>query len=166
MTSAVSDDGHGVDHLEAAGLNDKEAWLSMREDAQAAEDEERTMTLREALRNWHWALMWALICSMAVIMEGYSTNLIGNFYAYDEFAKKFGHLHDGKYVISGPWQSALSVSGNCGAFIGALVNGDLIKFFGYKKTYIASLLFFAGCVFINFFATTVGMQVAGQALTG
>ncbi|KAI5283119.1 hypothetical protein KEM54_002383, partial [Ascosphaera aggregata] len=153
-------------HLESAGLDDKEVWLAMREDAQAAEDEERTMTFRTALRNWHWALIWALICSMAVIMEGYSTNLIGNFYAYDQFAKKYGQWHEDKYVIPGSWQSALSVSGNCGAFIGALINGDLIKFFGYKKTFIASLAFFTACVFVNFFAINVGMQVAGQAVTG
>ncbi|KAI5309786.1 hypothetical protein KEM55_002420 [Ascosphaera atra] len=156
----------GASHLESAGMEDKAVWLAMREDAQAAEDEEREMTFKYALRNWRKALMWSLICSMAVIMEGYSTNLIGNFYAYDQFAKKYGKWHEGRYVIEGKWQSALSVSGNCGAFIGALINGDLIRIFGYKKTFIFFNGFFAGAVFINFFATNVGMQVAGQAVTG
>lgn len=44
--------------------------------------EEREMTIRQAIVAYKKAIMWCLIISTNVIMEGYDTNLLGNFYAY------------------------------------------------------------------------------------
>lgn len=47
-------------------------------DARAANEDEHTLTIGDALKQYRWAVMWSLIVSMSIIMEGYDTNLIGN----------------------------------------------------------------------------------------
>lgn len=49
--------------------------------AQQAALDEKSMTIRQALKVYRKAVMWSLIISVCVIMEGYDTNLLGNFYA-------------------------------------------------------------------------------------
>lgn len=46
--------------------------------------EEKDMTIREAIVANKKAIFWSLVISTCVIMEGYDTNLLGNFYAYRE----------------------------------------------------------------------------------
>ena len=58
--------------------------------AQATNDDEKNMTTREAIKIYKKAIMWSLVISTCVIMEGYDTNLLGNFYAYPSFQRKFG----------------------------------------------------------------------------
>lgn len=70
---------------------------------------EHELTLLEAIKAYPIAIMWALLVSMCVIMEGYDTILIGNFYAYPEFAKKYGTYFaetDG-YQLTAAWQAGL-----------------------------------------------------------
>jgi SP family general alpha glucoside:H+ symporter-like MFS transporter len=49
-----------------------EKWLerSNNEDAQAANLDEHASTVREALVNYRWAVVWSVTISMSVIMEG------------------------------------------------------------------------------------------------
>jgi SP family general alpha glucoside:H+ symporter-like MFS transporter len=46
------------------------------------DQEEKTMPVMQAIRYYKKAIFWSLIISMCVIMEGFDTNLLGNFYAY------------------------------------------------------------------------------------
>lgn len=46
------------------------------------DQEEKTMPVLQAIRYYKKAIFWSLIISMCVIMEGFDTNLLGNFYAY------------------------------------------------------------------------------------
>ncbi len=50
--------------------------------AQTGVSAQHKMTITDALRDYPWALFWCLMVSMCVIMEGYDTILMGNFYAY------------------------------------------------------------------------------------
>jgi MFS transporter, SP family, general alpha glucoside:H+ symporter len=55
----------------------------------AAQDysaEEKDMSIMEALKIYKKAVLWSLVISTCVIMEGYDTNLMGNFFAYREYA--------------------------------------------------------------------------------
>lgn len=52
--------------------------------ARDGDEEEKTMTIRQALKHYKKAICWSLAISLCVIMEGYDTNLISNFYAYRE----------------------------------------------------------------------------------
>lgn len=51
-----------------------QAWS----DARAANEDEHNLTILQALKQYRWAVMWSLVVSMSIIMEGYDTNLIGN----------------------------------------------------------------------------------------
>lgn len=48
------------------------------DDAKAGNENEHALSIREALTQYRWAVMWSLMVSMSIIMEGYDTNLIGN----------------------------------------------------------------------------------------
>jgi|SRR5687767_1128901 SP family general alpha glucoside:H+ symporter-like MFS transporter len=43
-----------------------------------------------SIKLYYPAIGWALLCATCVIMEGYDTILIGNFFAYPAFANKYG----------------------------------------------------------------------------
>jgi hypothetical protein len=76
---------------------------------------------------------------MCVVMEGYDTNLLSNFYAYPAFAKKYGHWNEdtNNYQLSAPWQAGLGNAAGVGAFFGTLLNGYLVTKYGHIKVLIA-----------------------------
>lgn len=141
-------------------------WHTNTKEAQAANAAEHSLTVRQALRAYPWAVAWSLTISMSIIMEGYDTNLVGNFYAYPEFKKQFGHQYTHGYEVPGEWQSALGAGGNAGCIIGAFLNGYLIKHYGFKKVFLGGLFCMCGFIFVSFFGKSVGAQVAGQVLCG
>jgi len=49
---------------------------------------EKEATVWETIRASKKAIFWSLIISTCVIMEGYDTNLLGNFYAYGPSAPR------------------------------------------------------------------------------
>jgi len=55
--------------------------------------EEKEKTILEAIKLSKKAIIWSLVISTCVIMEGYDTNLLGNFYAYRKaFPPKLSQL--------------------------------------------------------------------------
>lgn len=63
-------DDHGVDHYEREGsdvdVKDSQGWS----DARAANEDEHSLTIRDALKQYRWAVMWSLIVSMCKYIEG------------------------------------------------------------------------------------------------
>src|SRR5450756_35321 len=51
-------------------------------DAKHASDEEHAQTLWQAIKANKNAVGWSVLVSMSVVMEGYDTILIGNFFGY------------------------------------------------------------------------------------
>lgn len=142
-------------------------WTSTHDRARAANAAEHSLTVRKAVLDHGWGVVWSLVISLSIIMEGYDTILIGSFYGYPAFRKQFGSFKPTTgYQVQGKWQSALGASGNVGALIGSFLNGWLIRYFGFKKVFRVSLLLMAGFVFISFFGKSVQLQVVGQLLSG
>jgi MFS transporter, SP family, general alpha glucoside:H+ symporter len=55
---------------------------------QAAEQgtiDEKELNVRDAIAAYPSAILWSLVFSTCVIMEGYDTNLLSNFFAYREY---------------------------------------------------------------------------------
>lgn len=50
--------------------------------------DEHELGIRDAIRAYPQAIMWALVSSTCVIMEGYDTNLLSNFFAYRKYCLK------------------------------------------------------------------------------
>ncbi|EXK80020.1 hypothetical protein FOQG_15442 [Fusarium oxysporum f. sp. raphani 54005] len=122
----------------------------------------------EAVRKYPWTVVWCLVVSMCVIMEGYDTNLLSNFYAYPAFAKKYGHWNEetNNYQLSAPWQAGLGNAAGVGSFFGTLLNGYLVTKYGHIKVLIGSLISLSCFIFIVFFAPDTKVLLVGQILCG
>ncbi|KAH8655386.1 maltose permease MAL31 [Xylariales sp. PMI_506] len=136
--------------------------------AKAFEDTEHALTIREAIVAYKPAVFWSLAVSLCVIMEGYDSNLIGNFFAYPTFAAKYGQYVDssGNHQLTAPWQAALNDMAGVGGFIGVLINGPLVSRFGQKRVILAGLIALSAFIFITFFAPSIGVLAAGEFLCG
>jgi hypothetical protein len=100
-------------------------------DAKHAADEEHAQTLWQAIKANKKAVGWSVLVSMSVVMEGYDTILIGNFFGYPEFQKKYGMDYGGTvgYQISAPWQTGLGMASTVGAIFGI----SPFSFHGFKN---------------------------------
>ncbi|PMD28659.1 maltose permease MAL31 [Hyaloscypha hepaticicola] len=132
---------------------------------------EHQLTPWQAVKAYPMAIFWALMVSMCVVMEGYDTILIGNFFAYPSFAKKYGTYYpnvtsnDG-YQLTAAWQAGLGNASGVGAFFGVLLNGYLVGIFGQKRVLLGSLLVLSAFIFMTFFAPNIEVLTAGEFLCG
>lgn len=94
---------HGAQHVEEITGSNAIA------EAKHASDNEHDETLKTALKN-HWkAVLWSMVLSMSIVMEGYDTILMSSFFAYPSFANKYGQYYGPElgWQLTGPWQTAL-----------------------------------------------------------
>lgn len=149
-------------------LGEKGGWQASVAEAAAANTIEHEMSVRKALRAYPWAVAWALVVSMSVIMEGYDTILIGSLFGYPAYQKKFGNYSPNtkNYQIDGKWQAALGSGPVGGSVIGAFVNGFVIQRFGFRPAFMGGLVLMIAFIFISFFGNTIQLQVVGQVLCG
>ncbi|KAH8705388.1 MFS maltose permease MalP [Talaromyces proteolyticus] len=128
---------------------------------------EHRMTLWQGLRLYPKAVGWSLLISSAIIMEGYDVVLMGSFYAFPAFNKRYGQiLSDGSYGLTAPWQAGLSNAMNCGQILGLFANGIISERYGYRKTMMYSLVATMAFIFILFFAPNVQTLLVGEILMG
>jgi MFS transporter, SP family, general alpha glucoside:H+ symporter len=136
--------------------------------AKIAEDEEHKQSFWEAISAHPNAVFWSFMVSLTVIMEGYDTILLGNFFAYPEFARKFGSWDaaENEYQLTAAWQSGFNNASTVGAFVGAIANGYLVDKFGHKRVILASLVSLTALIFIVFFAPNIEALMIGEVLCG
>jgi SP family general alpha glucoside:H+ symporter-like MFS transporter len=177
-----AEDGIGIaiaaSHLEGdtVGISDEillkmskniDNFGEITENAQAATDFEHQMTVGQALRLYPKAIAFSVVLSLAIIMEGYDTALLGSFYGYPAFQERFGvRLQNGSYQVTAPWQSGLQSGAQVGEILGLMIAGMLAERFGYKKTMLGALLMITGAIFLLFFAQNISMLMAGEILCG
>lgn len=107
---------------------------------------------------------------MTVIMEGYDAILLGNFWAYPTFQRKYGvwvgvsETTRSGYQLTPAWQAALGNGAGIGSFFGAIADGYLVQRFGPRNTILGALIVMVFCVFAPFFAQNVETLLAGQIL--
>lgn len=138
-------------------------------DSKDATRSETTMTFRQAVKLYKKGICWSVLLSTAIIMEGYDTILLGNFYALPSFLNTFGNIPntagDGK-DISASWRSGLGNAAGIGEILGLMATGILQDHFGYKKTITGALIAVTLLLFLLFFAQSLGMLLAGEILCG
>jgi SP family general alpha glucoside:H+ symporter-like MFS transporter len=146
--------------------NDDFALLS--NDARAGADTEKRMSLRQALRLYPKAAAWSIVLSTAIVMEGYDTLLLANFFALPQFNQKYGTLDPktGTYQISAAWRSGLTNGASVGEILGLFATGIIQERIGYRKTVMGALLMVTGFIFITFFAVNLPMLLVGEILCG
>lgn len=137
-------------------------------DARDATSREHNLTLKDSFRLYPKAILFSVVFSTAIIMEGYDLALIGSFYGYEAFQQKFGNEPDGSggKVISANWQTYIQIGGLCGQIIGLYLNGWISEMFGYKKTMLGAQMLMIAFIFIPFFAQNIESILAGNILLG
>ncbi|KAK7995353.1 hypothetical protein PG990_014126 [Apiospora arundinis] len=131
-------------------------------DAKLATEKEHSMSLWQGIKLYPKAIAWSVLISTCIVMEGYDVSLVNNFYAFQQFNKKYGEqLPDGTYQVPAAWQSGLSNGATVGEIIGLLINGWVSERFGYRYTVIACLCLVIAFTSIFFTAqNVVALQVA------
>ena len=137
-------------------------------DAKAGADNEKRMGFRESLRLYPLGAFFSFGLSLAVVMEGYDTWLLGSLWAQPAFAQKFGtaSVVDGvtKYNVSANWQNLFTLTG-VAQMVGLLINGVLSERIGYRYTMMIALFSITCTLFITFFAANIKMLLAGYILS-
>lgn len=138
----------------------------LNEGAQQSAKKELEASVWQSVKDCKWGLFWCFVVSLCVIMEGYDLNLLGNFFAFPQFARKYGHYvsEEAGYQLTPAWQAGLNNGSGVGAFFGTLLNGVLVTRFGHRRVLICALVALSCFIFITFFATSVVMLLIGQLL--
>ncbi|EMC93272.1 hypothetical protein BAUCODRAFT_125144 [Baudoinia panamericana UAMH 10762] len=139
------------------------------EEAVIATDKEHSLTLSQALKAYPKAIMWSVLLSTAVVMEGYDTLLVRSYLASPSFVNTFGNTGsaaDGTLAITASWQSAVANGAYIGEILGLAVTGILCDRFGNKAVMTGATVMMIAFIFISFFGTSLPVQLVGQILCG
>ncbi|KAG6000081.1 hypothetical protein E4U43_001714 [Claviceps pusilla] len=121
----------------------------------------------DAVQMYPQATFWAMFFCVAVVMAGFDAQIITSFYALPAFQRKYGHhLGDDKYEIAAPWQTGLGMGNPIGQILGALASSYPLHFLGRRTTLAVCCCWSIAFVFVQFFATSIGMLCAGEILGG
>ena len=165
-------DEKGVDFhakpLDGVDIDDLESAPDFLDGVRVATEREHELTFRQAARLYPGAFFWAVAISFTIVMEGYNTYLLGNFYAYPAFAKKYGTYQPATdtYLVEPRWQVLLSDVSIVGTTIGLIGMGPACDRFGHRKVIMGGLLSLVGITFMQFFSPNVKVLAAALALGG
>ena len=136
--------------------------------ARIATEREHELTFRRAVRLYPAAFFWAIAISFTIIMEGYNTYLLGNFYAYPAFARKYGTYQPATdtYLVEPKWQVTMSDVGVIGNVVGLIGMGPACDWLGHRYVIMIGLVFLVGTTFMAFFSPNVQVLTASLALGG
>ncbi|KXL47531.1 hypothetical protein M433DRAFT_57808 [Acidomyces richmondensis BFW] len=136
------------------------------EEARQAIEQEHNLSFTEALKLYPTAVGWSVFFSLGIIMTAFDPQLLGNLYATPAFQRDFGYMYKGKWIISAPWQTGLSMGSPIGQVVGAFYASYPMERFGRKLTFGACVILTTGFVFIQFFARSLPVLLAGELLGG
>ena len=105
-----------------------------------ASEHEQNMTFRYALKHYRPAVVWATLAASLIMLEGYETALMPNFFSYGPFQHLYGALL--RYTPEGSpvlgiipiWQSGILAGGASSQLIGLFLAPRLANRFGFRIT--------------------------------
>ncbi|KAI9652990.1 MAG: hypothetical protein M1821_007743 [Bathelium mastoideum] len=127
---------------------------------------EHDLDFKTAIKLYPKAVGWSFFFSLGVIMLSFDPQLLGNLYATPAFQKAFGYEFNGSYIISAPWQTALSMGNPIGQVFGALFAGLPMEWYGRKKTFSCCVVGTGCLIFIQFFARSLSVLLVGELIGG
>ncbi|OBT88648.1 hypothetical protein VE02_04026 [Pseudogymnoascus sp. 03VT05] len=169
ITSIFGPDSTAIapETLRAQDAAEREERVPLARQATAVEKEMSTWT---CVRAFWPAVLQAIILSCACIMEGFDLVLITGFLTNPVFRRRYqcpDASLDGKVCeIPASWQSAIVIGPTVGQMAGVLLSGWLVERFGYKRTFMASLVALSAFIFIVFFAGSLTTFLVGLLLCG
>ncbi|KAI0536037.1 general alpha-glucoside permease [Xylaria digitata] len=159
---------HVDEAIAARVAGNVEDFMTLVNEANEANERERGMTLRHALKVYPKAIGWSMLLSSCLIMEGYQTAVVGSVnLAYPAFKDRFGIVApNGEHVISASWQNGISGATNVGEIIGLQFAGVVSERWGYRWTIISALVAVTGFIFFPFFAGNLTVFLVGEFFQG
>ncbi|KAH8696595.1 general substrate transporter [Talaromyces proteolyticus] len=150
---------------------------ALTDSARAATRAEQKMTFRRAFRLYPKAILWSILLSSTIIMDGYDMSLLTSFFTFPTFQKSYGELlpatmsqdtsnQQQLYQISPAWQAGLINGTQVGVILGLIGNGLVADHFGYRRTLIAALVALGAFVFLAVFARNITTLLVAQVLCG
>ncbi|KAJ6049435.1 hypothetical protein N7444_006151 [Penicillium canescens] len=125
------------------------------------------MSLKEALRNYRKAMLYCLFFCFSAILWGYDMQVSGGLLAAPEFRAVFGYTQpDGTTILPARWQAAFNTVATIGGMIGSLLCGPISPYAGRKMSLTIACVISSGSIFLQFFAFTRGVLLAGKLLNG
>lgn len=109
-------------------------------DAEATMAWEHALTPLRALKIYSKAVWYGAFVSLALIMEGFDTKILGSLYAVPAFQEAYSvRQPNGSYEISASWQSGLGFIMGVTSIFGMFLGGWATEKFGFRKTMMAAL---------------------------
>ncbi|KAK5169902.1 uncharacterized protein LTR77_005880 [Saxophila tyrrhenica] len=164
-----SPEGPTHDYMELHPYFRDNGWdlARLTDSAQSAIAREHSLSFREAVRLWPWALFFSIGISTTLVMEGYDTGLINSFFGLPQFREAYGQeTSDGDYQFTYAWQSSISSMASVGGIFGLLFAGQIVDRIGYRWTMLVGLGWLTAAIFLTFFAQNVVMLFVGNLLCG
>ncbi|TVY13181.1 General alpha-glucoside permease, partial [Lachnellula arida] len=127
--------------------------------------EEHTSTWQMVLR-YRGAIIWSAFIGLASINWGMDVLLSSSVISVPSFQKEFGYSFEGKYIISASWQIAFNTASSTGGFFGAIGSGYLADRLGRRLTLAIACVVSIGAVFLQVFAGSSGLLLAGKLING
>jgi MFS transporter, SP family, general alpha glucoside:H+ symporter len=140
--------------------------LDLRLQSQVATENEHSLSVSQALRDYRPAVFWSLFFCVGQMMTSFDPQLLGNLFAMPAFQRDFGYLYQGQYIISAPWQTGLLMGVPIGQVVGSLGAGYPLDWFGRRKTFGVCVIGTIGCVFNQFFARSLPALLVGELVGG
>ncbi|KAI0430976.1 sugar transporter-domain-containing protein [Xylaria sp. FL1042] len=148
-------------------FTDVSDYIKLVTEANEANERERNMTLREAIKMYYMAIGWSVLASLGVIMIGYSSEVLGACFAIPSFRNKYGSVTpEGFREISQDWQKGISAAGTVGTVIGLQIASPISERFGYRWTIISLALTTMILSFIPIFSENLPAFLTGYLLQG
>ncbi|KND87939.1 Maltose permease MAL31 [Tolypocladium ophioglossoides CBS 100239] len=142
-------------------------FTTIMHDAALATAYGRNMTFPQAIHVYPKPALFSMALSLSLVMEGYDTALLGSFFGFPAFQRRFGEpVGDGTYQLTATWQPGLQAAVQVGEIVGLWIAGHVAERYGYRRTMLGADLFMVGAIFIMFFAQNIGMLLAGEFLCG
>ncbi|KAJ3522469.1 hypothetical protein NM208_g6077 [Fusarium decemcellulare] len=134
-------------------------------DAEAAMAWEHSLTPVRAFKLYSTAVWYGAFVSLALVMEGFDTKILGSLYAVPAFQKAYGvRQADGSYQISAPWQSGLGSIMGVTSIFGMFLGGWATERFGFRKTMMAALVSMPPIILIFFLAPSLAVLAVAICL--
>ncbi|KAL4972414.1 major facilitator superfamily domain-containing protein [Aspergillus desertorum] len=127
--------------------------------AQESDEADRKLTIRQAIRKYKKAVVWAMFLSTRLIMEGYDLT---------QFKERFGvyDLASDQKLIPAAWQSGISNSALVGQLAGLIANVVCRDRFGCRPTMMLFMVWMTVAIFVPVFAPSLSVLAFGEALCG
>ncbi|KAK8912118.1 Maltose permease MAL31 [Metarhizium anisopliae] len=168
FTSAKDPDHYDIEHshhdhgIAEAGPS-RALGIDQTRDITEAEHE---LGFWQAIGMYPQATFWSMFFCIAVVMAGFDAQIITSFYALPAFQRKYGDWVGDHYEIAAPWQTGLGMGNPIGQAVGALASSYPLHYLGRRKTLGLCCVWSVGFVFVQFFATSIGMLCVGEVLGG